>query len=119
LSLGLNSIGITDVASIVLGRKLERLALKKLKVDLLFVKLGDRGVNELFLHPLKSRLEELEIDLTFNKLGLQSLGNLTHFLKFVDSNTLKKVNLKLGSNKLEEKGSQHLSQALKRFNGLE
>lgn len=98
--MGLNSAGITEEISKGLGQKLERLPLKKLELNLLFVQLGDKGVNALFHHPLSSHLQELRLDLTYNTLKPQSLENFQHFLSLAEPSTLKKVSLLLGSNKV-------------------
>ena len=57
LILGLNSAGITEGIAKDLGQKLESLPLRRLELNLLFVQLGDKGVNELFLHPLSRQLQ--------------------------------------------------------------
>lgn len=119
LSLGLNSAVITDGIAKELGRKLGSLPLRKLQLNLLFVQLGDKGVNELMLHPLSQHLQELRLDLTYNALKPQSLVNLKHFLSLARSQTLKKVILLLNSNKVEEKGCSYISSALSRFDQLE
>ena len=68
LSLGLGSSGITEEITKDLGKKLGSLPLRKLELSLLFAQLGDKGVNELFLHPLSQHLQELRLDLTYNIL---------------------------------------------------
>lgn len=68
LTLGLNSAGITEEIAKELGQKLGSLPLRKLELNMLFVQLGDKGVNELFLHPLSHHLQELRLDLTYNTL---------------------------------------------------
>jgi hypothetical protein len=45
----------------------------------MLLKMGDKGVNDLFMYPLSSELQELSIDFTANKLGPDAFQNFSVF----------------------------------------
>ena len=57
MKLGLNSAGITDKGIAKLGKALSQLHLKRITVDLVYNKLGDKGSENLLINTLSKELE--------------------------------------------------------------
>jgi hypothetical protein len=96
----LNSINITDEALDRLGKKISEMPLRKLSIELVYNKLTDKALNSFFQHPVSKDLQDLSLDFIFNKLTHKSLKNLSDFLQYVPSESMKKLVLKIGSNKI-------------------
>lgn len=74
--------------------------LRKLSIELVYNKLTDKALNNFFQHAVSKELEDLSLDIVFNKLTHKSLKNLPDFLQYVSSESMKKIILKIGSNKI-------------------
>lgn len=74
--------------------------LRKLSIELVYNKLTDKALNNLFQHPVSKELEEFLLDVVFNKLTHKSLNNLPNFLQNIPSGNMKKIVFKIGSNKI-------------------
>ena len=66
----------------------------------MMLKIGDKGINDLFMHPLNSQLQELSIDFTANKLGPDAFQNFSNFVSQIQVENLKSVELFVRSNRI-------------------
>ena len=54
------------------------------------VKIGDKGLADLFMNPLGLNIEELSLDLTSCKLGNEAFQNFSTFVSNIDPEKLRK-----------------------------
>jgi hypothetical protein len=81
----------------------------------MMVKIGDKGLADLFMNPLGLNIEELSLDLTSCKLGNEAFQNFSTFVSNIDPEKLKKVDIIVRGNRLEANSTMDIAKSLKRF----
>ena len=82
-------------------------------------RIGDQGLSDMFMFPLKGKIESLSLDVTSNKLHAQAFENFTYYLASVPSESLTNFEILVRGNRIEENGTFAIARTLKRFTKLE